>query len=79
MKVLQLTREFDRQAYPKVTRFGQQLLNHELSSEDQLRFYRMLGFASYKIHKLEEALSYANLGLVIAPNDFKLFCHRATV
>ena len=66
-------------AYHKAIQLGQKLLNVDLSLEDQLRLYQILCFSLYQIRQLPEALSYAIQGLELAPEDYKLRCHRAVV
>jgi hypothetical protein len=79
VRIFKIAMDCTRRKYRKAVQSGQQLLNTELSSEDQIRLYRILCFSLYKMHRLPEALFYANQGLALAPIDYKLRCHRAVV
>lgn len=66
-------------AYRKAIRASRKLLSTDLLPDNQLRLYRILCFSLSRIHRLQEALSYANEGLTLDPHDYKLRCHRAVV
>ena len=77
--VFQVAMNCTRRAYRKAVESGRQLLNTEISSEDQLRLYRILCFSLSNMRRLQEALAYANQGLTIAPKDYRLRCYRADI
>lgn len=79
VRVFQVAIDCTRRAYRKAVKSGKQLLIAELSSEDQLRLYRLLCFSLYNMRQLQEALAYANQGLTIDPQDYRLRCYRAIV
>ena len=79
VQVLQVAIDCFNRSYRKAIKSGQQLLNKNLSNEDQLRLYRLLCFCLWKTRQLKEALLIGNQGLIIAPQDYKLRCHRAMI
>lgn len=79
VQVLRVIDAFVSRAYRKAIRSGQHLLNLDLLLEDRLRLYRILCLSFCAIQQPTEALSYASQGLILAPKDYKLRCHRAFV
>jgi tetratricopeptide (TPR) repeat protein len=79
VRFFQVALDYNRRAYRKAVKSGQQLLNTDLSLEDKLRLYGLLCFSLYNLRRLPEALFYANQGLEIAPTDYKLRYRRSSV
>lgn len=77
VRVLRVAMDCAHRAYRKAVQSSRQLLNTDLSPEDQLLLYRILCFSLCKIHRPLKALYYVNHGLTVAPRDYKLRCHRA--
>lgn len=66
-------------SYRKAIQSARQLLNTNLSTEDRVRLYQILCFCLRETKQLQEALFYANQGLSLAPQDYKLRFYRAIV
>ncbi|NJO94035.1 MAG: tetratricopeptide repeat protein [Hydrococcus sp. RM1_1_31] len=64
-------------AYRKAVHKGRQLLNLELSLENQLRLYRILCFSLFNLRQPAEAVFYADLGLKLMPRDYRFRYYRA--
>ncbi len=77
--VFRLVMDYNQRAYRKAIQSGRQLINTELSAENQLRVYRILSFSLHKIGNLKEALAYADLGLADDPDNYSLRCHRGVI
>ena len=77
-KVLKVAIAFRKRAYSRAVKTGKKLLQlNTLLLEDKLRLYRILCICLLDLSKPKEALEYANRGLAIAPDDYKLYCKRA--
>jgi Peptidase M50B-like len=76
VKVAQVAFAYMRHAYGKVLRIGRRLLSFDLLEEDRLRLYRLLASSLYSLRRPSEALTYADQGLALAPQDFRLRCTR---
>lgn len=79
VRVFRLAIDYNQRAYRKAIQSGRQLLNTELSAENQQRIYRILSFSLHKIGNLKEALAYADLGLADDPDNYSLRCHRGVI
>jgi hypothetical protein len=79
VRVFRLVMDYTQRAYRKAIQSGRQLLNTELSEENQLRVYRILSFSLHKTGQLKEALTYADLGLAGDPDNYSLRCHRGVI
>jgi tetratricopeptide (TPR) repeat protein len=79
VRVLRLVIDYQQRAYRKAIQSSRQLLNTELSAENQLRIYRILSFSLHKLGNLKEALTYADLGLADDPDNYSLRCHRGVI
>jgi tetratricopeptide (TPR) repeat protein len=78
-KVAQVALAYSRRAYGQAIRTGRRLLSADLSSEDQLRLYRLLSYSLYNLRRTSEALTYANQGVEADPRDYRIRCMRAQI
>ena len=79
VKVLEVVMAFRKKADHQAIKAAKKLLQISLLLEDQLRLYRILCVSLNNISQPSEALDYANQGLTLAPEDYKLRCNRALV
>ncbi|MEM8723373.1 MAG: M50 family metallopeptidase [Cyanobacteria bacterium P01_G01_bin.39] len=79
VRVFRLVMTFYQKADHRVIEPAQKLLNRDLLLEDRLRLYRILCISCLNTNQSAQALEYANQGLAIAPNDYKLRYNRASV
>jgi tetratricopeptide (TPR) repeat protein len=76
VKVAQVAMAYFRRAYGQVVRVSKQLLSLDLSAEDRMRLYRLLATSLYNLRRPSDALTYADQGLAVDPQDFRLRCTR---
>jgi hypothetical protein len=78
-KVALVALAYSRRAYGQAIRTGRRLLSMDLSSEDQLRLYRLLSYSLYNLRQMSEALTYATQGIEADPLDYRIRCKRAQI
>lgn len=79
LKVLKLVMTFYGEKYVQVIKQGTKLLNRDLVLEDRLRLYRIICYSYLNTRDYSKALEYADQGLAIASEDWKLRNNRADV
>ncbi len=79
LRVLKLVVIFYAAKYRQVIKQGKKLLNEDLPLEDNLRLYRLLCFSYLSTRDYSQALVYADQGLELAPQDWKLRHSRADI
>lgn len=79
LKILQIAIAYYKSNYARVIKPAKQLINKNLLLEDRLRLYRILCVSYAMDNKPILGLDYAEQGLKIAPDDWKLHYNRALV